>query len=379
MKKLLFLFVPLISLPNTTYIDSITYNGEENRDIISLNSNIYKNKELNVSDIDLLVDNFKFAKNNDMKVNIEPSNKPNYVNVVITNKKKNPLSLSVGIDNYGKSEDDGIYRYTIDAGLSGLILNENINLSYTFVSPKNPKRREIPELKPGEMAELLKPQNMEKARKNNNVNLELSFPVKNVKTYLNYSYNDYKKSIIGNNDIYDVSGNSRRIEIKENVEVYRNKKKKLNLVGKYSYIDRKSYLEDVLLSNDKIHNIGVGLKYTNENVIFESIFNNKLENKKYIPSLESNLSVNKALTNKTSVGVDINTNIEKNNNILEYKVKTNVGPSYLELGVSAKTEEVLPIIKAGLRKDIGPLYFDTAVEFKEEFKGLFNVKLNILK
>lgn len=251
MKKLLLLILPILSYGSN--IDKIIYNGEENSQEISLSSNLREGNKLDIKDIDLLVDNFKFVSSNDMKVNIEPSNKKDYVNVVVNNKKKNPFKLSFGIDNYGNSVEDGKYRYTLETGLSGLILNENINLSYTFVTPKNPKRLDnIPDLKPGEIANIEIKKDLRKARKNNNLNIELSFPIKRVKSYLTYSYSDYKKSIVGNNDIYDVSGKSHRVEVKEKVEVYRNKKQKANLIGKYSYIKRESYLEDVKINTDKI-------------------------------------------------------------------------------------------------------------------------------
>ena len=138
MKKYLLLLLPIISNGNNI-IDDIKYNGISDSNELYYNSTIQKGEELNISKIDRLVDNFKFSKSNDVKVDIEPSEKEGHINILVNNKKKsNSLTLSVGVDNYGNSIEDGIYRYNIELGSSGIILNENINILYIFVSPKNP-------------------------------------------------------------------------------------------------------------------------------------------------------------------------------------------------------------------------------------------------
>ncbi|WP_067143005.1 ShlB/FhaC/HecB family hemolysin secretion/activation protein [Oceanivirga salmonicida] len=373
--KMLVFLLPIISFSESSYIDKIIYNGEQNSKIIKLNSNLKSDTKLNIKDIDLLVDNFKFAKNNDLKVNLEPSNKENYVNVVITNKKKNPLNLSIGFDNHGKSLDDGIYRYTLETGLSGLVLNENFKLTYTFVIPKNPIRQKISDLKPGETLK----KDLRKARKNNNLNIEFSMPIKQFKTYLTYTYSDYKKSILGKNNAHDISGNTNKIEAKLKAEVYRNKNKKVNIIGKYSYAHKKSYVEDVLLNKDNIHNIGIGFEYTNDNVEIKSIFENTIENKKYKPSLNTNISLSKMYKQGINIGMDVSNVIEKNNSNIELKFKGSYKILYTELGINTNFKNVRPLIKVGLKKDLGIVFFDTALDYNEKLKLLFNIKINLIR
>ncbi|WP_197034548.1 ShlB/FhaC/HecB family hemolysin secretion/activation protein, partial [Streptobacillus canis] len=163
----------------------------------------------------------------------------------------------LSFDNHGEDVEEGKYRYNISTGLEGLILNEKLDISYTFVRPILPNRKEgksIDELLPGEELEEVK--DKRRARRNENLNINLSFPIRSNKIYLTYGNSRYLRSIITENDnIYDISGISNRYEIKLDRKI----NKSINLISSYSYIDRKSYLEDVLNRRDKIHNISIGL------------------------------------------------------------------------------------------------------------------------
>lgn len=370
MKKILIFLLPCLCYAKPI-IGKITYNGTENSKIIWINSNLKTNSSLNISDVDMLVDNFKFAKNNNVNVNIEPSKENGKVNVVITNIKTNPFSFSFGIDNYGKKFDDGIYRYTVDLSSSGLILNENLNISYTFVKPINPERKKKVELKPGEIVEVPKPEELKKARKNNNLTVELSFPFKNTKTYLTYSYKEYKKSILGNNDIYDVSGNSHRAGIKLNTLVKRDKVSKLSVVTAYDYTNRKSYIEDVLLSNDKIHEIHLGYEYEYKNIYLENIYNYNISEN--IPSFDTKLVINKGQV----ISANINNHLEKNNNSLETSIDFEHKGIYSKIGLVTDFKEVNPDLKLGIRKKIWKFNVDTSLNYSKSFRCLFNIKFSI--
>ena len=319
----------------------------------------------------MLVDNFKFAKNNKVNVNIEPSKENGKVNVVITNRKTNPFSFSFGIDNYGESFEDGKYRYTIDIESSGLILNENLNISYTFVKAINPERKKKVELKPGEIVEEPKPDELKKARKNNNLTVELSFPFKNIKTYLTYSYKDYKKSILGNNDVYDVSGNSHRVGIKLNTLVKRDKASKFSLVTAYDYTNRKSYIEDVLLSNDKIHEIHLGYEYEYKNIYLENMYNYNISQN--IPSFDTKLVINKG----KKISASINNHLKKENNKIQAGIDLEYKGIYSKIGLVTDFKEVNPDLKLGIRRQIGNFYFDTSINYSKSFKCLFNIKFSI--
>ena len=64
MKKYLLLLLPIIN-------NIIKYNGISDSNELYYNSTIQKGEELNISKIDRLVDNLKFSKSNDVKVDIE--------------------------------------------------------------------------------------------------------------------------------------------------------------------------------------------------------------------------------------------------------------------------------------------------------------------
>ncbi|WP_414162574.1 hypothetical protein, partial [Streptobacillus felis] len=103
MKKLLIILIPFIAY--STEIDKIIYNGIEDSLVISLNSDLKSGEELDVSKIDTLVSNFKYAKSNNIDVSIEPSIEEDKSNIVITNTKTNPFKLSLGFDNYGENNE----------------------------------------------------------------------------------------------------------------------------------------------------------------------------------------------------------------------------------------------------------------------------------
>ena len=74
MKKYLLLLLPIISNGNNI-VDDIKYNRISDSNELYYNSTIQKGEELNISKIDRLVDNFKFSKSNDVKVDIEKGEK----------------------------------------------------------------------------------------------------------------------------------------------------------------------------------------------------------------------------------------------------------------------------------------------------------------
>ena len=376
MKEYLLLLLPIISNGNNI-IDDIKYNGISDSNELYYNSTIQKGEELNISKIDRLVDNFKFSKSNDVKVDIEPSEKEGHINILVNNKKKsNFLTLSVGVDNYGNSIEDGIYRYNIELGSSGIILNENVNISYTFVSPKNPIREEKEELGIGESIEEKDISSLEKARINNNLNIDISFPIRDRECYITYNNSYYKKSIIGNNGIYDISGSTNKLDTKIKYEVYRKKKNKINLIGKYSYTHKESYLEDVLLNVDNITDIGLGIEYIEEGIKIESIYLQR-----YLPYikhiLNTDISLSKQLDNDTSIGLDVKSVIERRNSSLNVKGKLNYKAIYTEAGFNTDYVNINPIIKMGLKSSFENISLDTSLNYDKELKWLFNLKYNI--
>lgn len=370
MKKFLIFLFPIFCY-SVPVIDKITYNGKENSNIIALNSKLKSNTPLDISNIDMLVDNFKFVKNNNININIEPSEEEGKVNLVVTNTKSNPFSFSFIVDNHGRNFDEGIYRYTLNLESSGLILNENLNISYTFVSPINPERKKKLELKPGEIVDIPKSEELKKARKNNNLTLELSFPFKNTKAYFTYSQNNYKKSILANNDIYDIRGNSYRFGVKLNTLIKRNKVSKSSLIIGYEYINRKSFIEDVLLSNDDIYELHLGHQYEYKNIYLENIINYKLNLN--VPSLDTKLILNKGKT----INVTLDDHLEKNNSNLKTSINLESKEIYSKIGITTDFRELNPDLKLGIRKELWKIQFDTSINYSKELRWLFNIKFNI--
>ncbi|WP_064590114.1 ShlB/FhaC/HecB family hemolysin secretion/activation protein [Streptobacillus moniliformis] len=369
MKSLLtIIFIPLIL--HSTLIDKVIYNGIENSKSIFLNSDIKRGEELDISKIDTLAENFKYVKNNNIDIKIEPSDNEGMSNIVINNKKTNPFKLSISLDNHGKNIEEGKYRYTINTGLEGLILNEKLDISYTFITPKLPNKifkKDIDELLPGEELEETKDKRF--ARRNENLNINLSFPIKNNKIYLIYSNSIYLKSLFTENDNrYDVSGVSNKYEIKIDRKVNRY----INLNLGYYHIDRKSYVEDVKNAHDKINNISIGFNTRiKEKHKLNLKFNNKVINKKYIPSFN--------MEYKYKEMIDIS-------NIIEYgKLNTDMSLNlkyrsiYSNIGFSTDYKYFSPNIKLGVNFNISRLNIDSCLEYNQVFRALFAIKFDIIK
>lgn len=380
MRKFFIFFIQILAYSNSIIIDKITYNGKENSDEISINSYLKENSLLDISKIDTLVDNFKFVKNNNININIEPSKENGHVNLVITNTKTNPFSFYFTFDNHGKNFDDGKYRYTLDLSSSGLVLNENVNLTYTFVTPIEPVRdykKKINELKPGEILDDPPINQLQKARKNNNVVLEISYPIKNIQNYINYSYKDYKKSILGNNDIYDVSGNSHRLELKIKTLLHRFKDEKFNLITSYSYTRRKSYLDDVLLSRDNINEFNIGIEYINNTFNFKNIYTYIIENQNQTHSIDTQIDFKKYLENGILLGFNLSNHLQKHNNSIQIKTTSSYDIFYVTLGINTNFKNISPILVVGIRKNIAKFNIDTSLNYDNNFKWLFSIKTNI--
>lgn len=380
MRKFFIFFIQILAYSNSIIIDKIRYNGKENSDEISINSYLKENSLLDISKIDTLVDNFKFVKNNNININIEPSKENGHVNLVITNTKTNPFSFYFTFDNHGKNFDDGKYRYTLDLSSSGLVLNENVNLTYTFVTPIEPVRdykKKINELKPGEILDDPPINQLQKARKNNNVVLEISYPIKNIQNYINYSYKDYKKSILGNNDIYDVSGYSHRLELKIKTLLHRFKNEKFNLITSYSYTRRKSYLDDVLLSRDNINEFNIGIEYINNTFNFKNIYTYIIENQNQTHSIDTQIDFKKYLENGILLGFNLSNHLQKHNNSIQIKTTSSYDIFYVNLGINTNFKNISPILVVGIRKNIAKFNIDTSLNYDNNFNWLFSIKTNI--
>ncbi|WP_156286687.1 hypothetical protein, partial [Oceanivirga salmonicida] len=73
MKKIIYLLLP-ISL-YASKVDKVFYNNKETVIPLYLSSGIRKGQEYTIEQIDTLIENFNYAKGNDINVSIEPSSK----------------------------------------------------------------------------------------------------------------------------------------------------------------------------------------------------------------------------------------------------------------------------------------------------------------
>lgn len=132
-----------------------------------------------------------------------------------------------------------------------------------------------------------------------------------------------------------------------------------------------SYIEDVLLSNDKIHEIHLGYEYEYKKIYLENIYNYNISEN--IPSFDTKLVINKGQV----ISVNINNHLEKNNNSLETSIDLEHKGIYSKIGLVTDFKEVNPDLKLGIRKKLWKFNVDTSLNYSKSFRCLFNIKFSI--
>lgn len=159
--------------------------------------------------------------------------------------------------------------------------------------------------------------------------------------------------------------------IKLNTLVKRDKVSKFGVVTAYDYINRKSNIEDVTLSTDKIHEIHLGYEYEYKNIYLENMYNYNISQN--ISSLDTKLVINKGKV----ISANINNHLEKNNNSLETSIDLEHKGIYSKIGLVTDFKEVNPDVKLGIRKNLWKFNVDTSINYSKSFKWLFNIKFSI--
>ncbi|WP_197035262.1 ShlB/FhaC/HecB family hemolysin secretion/activation protein, partial [Oceanivirga salmonicida] len=239
--------------------------------------------------------------------------------------------VSFSYNNHGNDFDTGIYKYTVNAGLEGVLLNEKLDISYTFVQPIKPDR-----------SDNIDKDERKKARENGTLDLKLSFPIGITETSINYSRSDYKRSVITlAEEIFDLIGSTDNVGIESKITVYRKKDKKVKLINEYSYSYKKSKLEDAQIEKSHTHTIKNGIEYTDSVVQFKNIMTNVIDNKlKHSIAYDGNLEY----SYKNSKFI-LNSHIAKRDFSLETKAKLTYKMLYSELGVKYDyPNKVYPVI-----------------------------------
>lgn len=364
MKKLLFICIFSI-FSYSDIVNKIKYNNNENTIELFLSSPIIKGEKFSIEKVDMLVDNFKYAKNNNIEVNIEPLQEG--INIYVYNKKTNPLSLELSFDNYGIDEEDK-YRYGINSTLEGLFINEKIDLEYIFTPSKIYERKNIEDLEIGDELE----EDSRKSNKNETFNFNLSMPLRNNKIYFIYSNSNYLKSIESeNNNIYDLSGDSNNYELKLDTLVYKNKNYSLNIINSYRHMDRKTYIYDTEISNDKMNIFQTSLKNKIDNHIISLGVENIFENGKYKFKVLNSYEYadifklkNEYIENALISDISLNLKYDKFYNT--FNLKTDY-------------QKIETKIKSGVVFDIKDLNIDMALEYEKDLRFLMGFKYKILR
>ncbi|WP_415669412.1 hypothetical protein, partial [Streptobacillus felis] len=167
---------------------------------------------------------------------------------------------------------------------------------------------------------------------------------------------------------YDISGLSNRYEIK----VDRKINKTIDLISSYSYIDRRSYVEDVLSRRDSIHNFSIGLdsRIRDDHKLLLKL-NNKIENGKYLQSFNLDYGYRDIVGVRNIIdGSVLNTSLDIN---LKYK------KLYSSIGFDTDYKTFNPRVKLGVNFDLSRLNIDSSIEYNKRFRALFALKFDVVK
>ncbi|MDO5089807.1 MAG: ShlB/FhaC/HecB family hemolysin secretion/activation protein [Leptotrichiaceae bacterium] len=266
----------------TGKIDKIKLNHNRFGDKLKIffNKPVTEKNILNIKDIDTMTDNFNKNSSNSFAVNIEPSNKEGYSNIVAKNEVKGKTTVSVGYNNHG-DEQGGKNRAKIALDIeSPLGINDLLSMNIQGVKRKKVNRDwKIPEasLLPGQIAPngpftgydpnmhgLLPPQ-----RNTLLWNIIYRVPLRSYSLTLSGNKSVYRRSTYAYNTIYDLSGSSTAITANLSKIIYRDNRNKLIGNIEIKRKNSKSYFEDVELTDRNLTIGTIGLNY--DTVLFKGI------------------------------------------------------------------------------------------------------------
>lgn len=227
---------------------------------------------LNIRDIDTMTDNFNKNASNNFAVNIEPSDKEGFSNIIGKNEIKGKTTVSVGYNNYG-DEQGGKNRLKIGLDIeSPLGVNDLLSMNIQGVKRKKVDRSwKIAEsqLLPGQIAPsgpvpgydpkihgLLPPQ-----RQTLLWNITYRIPFRSYSLVLSGNKSIYRRSTYAYNTIYDLSGSSTSLTANLSKILYRDNKSKLTGNIEIKRKNSKSYFEDVELTNRNLTIGTLGVNY----------------------------------------------------------------------------------------------------------------------
>lgn len=222
-------------------------------------------KVLNVRDLDTTTENFNYLEENNMTMEIIPSDKENYSIIKLKNEMKDKFTISLLSNNYGEDNQNGIWRGGTSINIdSPLGIGDRVYFSYMTVHKKKADRswkRTTESLKPGEILPI-GPKGYDPAkdtlpykRELDLYNFRYTMKFRDYTLSLGSSRSENISSFYTPTTIYDMETMSSNFSVNLDKILWRNQKSKLSLGVGLKRKHNKSYIEDTLLS-DRILTIG---------------------------------------------------------------------------------------------------------------------------
>lgn len=218
-------------------INKIKFNGKENKLKAYITFPQRKNKILNIRDLDQGIDNL--ADNS--SIDIRPSDKNNYSDILITKEKDKIFTFSINYNDLGQ-QGTGRHRYKINLNSHNLFkINENIDFIFQE-----------------------KLQKQKKDRNTKNYSLKISLPYK----YYDFSYlfenSKYLRTIKALNRNYYSTGENtyQNFEIKK--VIHRNNNHKIDFSTKIALKNVRNFIDDIKLTTGsrKLSVLTLNFSYT---------------------------------------------------------------------------------------------------------------------
>lgn len=334
MKKLI-LILALSSVVYAYKVDKIFFNDSENNKLlIFLYSNIQKDEELDLYEIDTLIENFNSSSTNKVLVDLEPSDKQGYTNIKITNEKKLPIKLKF------KVSSDVI---GVGTEFDGFTYSEKLSFFFTTNYKDTLKQYD----------------------------LTFETPFKNNKINYVFMYRDYRNDIKGHATVYKLNNVLIRNKYEVITTLIRNKDYKILLNNTLVIDNTRNYLNRLKISKIDLYTYKVGLEY---NKISKLSVKSELEANVLYPNIDFSINSNIKLFNKNK-NIEIDTTIGKRSN-LKLSFNHDLKNIYYKLGMVSDFNEVYPSLVVGLKYQYTNFNFDMNVNYEKSFKFNFSVDIN---
>ncbi len=222
-----------------------------------------RGKIFNIRDIDTATENFNSVNANNMTMEILPGKEKNYSRIEVKNIIKNKYSIGILSNNYGDSEQNGIWRKGININIdSPLGIGDNFYFTYMTVPEKNPDRswkRTVEELQPGEILPIgpagydpSKGDTLPYRRRLDMFNFGYTMKFRTYTLRVNSSKSIQESSFYSGNTVYDMYSSSHTLSAELEKILFRNQKSKISLNLGIKRKHNQSYLEKAVLSDRKL-------------------------------------------------------------------------------------------------------------------------------